>query len=57
MARYKHALDEAVSLLTKAKLEDYHSVRHEGLKYLESVERQRKMEEAKRKTEEAKRGG
>ena len=45
---YRIAQDEAVSLLTKAKLEDYHNVRTEGLQYLESVERQRKAEEAKR---------
>lgn len=52
---YRVAPDEAVSLLTKAKLEDYHCVRHEGLQYLESVERQRMAEEAKRNIEEAKR--
>ncbi len=50
---YRTTTDEAVSLLTKAKLEDYHNVRHEGLQYLESVERQRNAEEAKRKAEEA----
>ena len=53
---YRVTQDEAVSLLTKARLEDYHSVRTKGLQYLESVERQRKAEEAKRNTEEAKRG-
>lgn len=49
---FKISSDEAVSLLTKTRLEDYHSVRTEGLQYLESIERQRKAEEAKRNAEE-----
>lgn len=52
---FKISSDEAVSLLTKTRLEDYHSVRASGLQYLESIERQRKAEEVRRKIEEAKR--
>ena len=52
---YRVTPDEAVSLLTKAKLEDCRSVRASGLQYLESIERQRKAEEAKRQAEEVKR--
>ena len=50
---FKIRNDEAVSWLTKTRLEDYHSVRAGGLQYLESIERQRKAEEVKRKIEEA----
>lgn len=45
---FKISNDEAVSLLTKTRLEDYHAVRGGGLQLLKSIERQRNAEEAKR---------